>query len=757
VRWLKWVVLGLLVVAVPLGALWYTCGLRGCPDPSSLLAYEPGGAPEVLDRDGESFTRLLPVQREVVPLDSLPPYVGEAFIAVEDRRFRSHWGVDLRRVAGALVANVRERGVAEGGSTITMQLARNAFPERLPASQRTLWRKFLETRVAWGIERTFDKDQILGLYLNQIYFGNGATGIAAAARHYFGIPASELTLPKATLLAGMVKAPSHYDPREEPEAAKERRDLVLRLMGRAGFLDPDEVRAAQESAIEVVPAERAVDVGEALPAPWYLEMLRRRLADALGSDVYGNDVRVHSTLDAGLQAAAEEALETQLQRIEAGELGAYDGAAYDSDRPPDSAGSRYIQGAVVVLDARTGAVRALVGGRNFRHSPFNRAVAAERQVGSAFKPFVFAAALDRGIPPSHPLDDDSLSVDTEGGPAYEPTNYDDEFRGRMTAREALAHSRNVPAVRLAQEVGTQNVVRFARSAGLDGDIPSTPSMALGTLVASPLELATAYSAFAALGRGAEPRLIERVETAGGRVIWVTDGAEEAGTGDGVSDGGGEPAGSVDRAVAYILTDMLRDVLDRGTGSAVRAAGYRGPAAGKTGTTQDGADAWFVGYTPELVGVVWIGFDRPAPIVPRATGGALAAPVWGRMMARAGPSAGDWQQPDDVVRLPYDPRTGDAIASDCAVADRAPEDLFLQRAVRFTCPRSIGDADSTAVDSMAVDSLRADSVGVPGDSAQPTHSGRSTRSRAPRWTTIPARPTISSLPEFAPLVRTGGTQ
>jgi 1A family penicillin-binding protein len=679
-NWKLGVALLVAAALLPLAAGWYTCGFRGCPDPDTLLALEPGEAPEVLDRHGESYARLGPVQRDVVALDSLPEHVGHAFIAVEDRRFRQHWGVDLRRAVGALVANVRQRRVAEGGSTITMQLARNAYPERLPAAQRTPVRKVLETRVALGIERTFDKDRILGLYLNQIYFGNGATGIAAAARHYFGVSPAELTVAQSALLAGMVKAPSHYDPREEAAAARERRDLVLGLMGDAGYLTPDEVAAAREEEIVVIPRRQAGDVGEDLKAPWFLDAVRRQLDGLLGSDMYGNGVRVHTTLDPELQRAAEEALYDQLRRIESGEFGAFRGPRYAPDQPPDAAGAPYLQGAVVVLDAATGGVLALVGGRNIRHSAFDRVHNARRQIGSAFKPFVYGAALADGVPPSHLLQDAPLSLEVPGAPTYEPSNFDNEFHGPVTAREALRDSRNVPTVRLAQEVGTDVVAGFARRAGLEADIPESPSMALGTVVLSPLELATAYATFAGLGHGVEPHFFRRVESARGASL----GAPDNGPGDGYR---------VEPGVAYVLNDMLKDVIDGGTGSAVRAEGFRGTAAGKTGTTQESADAWFVGYTPELVAVVWIGFDQPAPILPGATGGRLAAPVWGRMMAIAGRSGGEWETPEGVVRLPYDPGTGRAIASGCAVASRAPSDLFLRPHVSPTCPETLTGSDA----------------------------------------------------------------
>ena len=396
--------------------------------------------------------------------------------------------------------------------------------------------------------------------------------------------------------------------------------------------------------------------------------------------MYGNGVRVHTTLDPVLQRAAEEALHDQLLRIESGEYGAFQGPRYDPDQPPAAEGSPYLQGAVVVLDAETGAVLALVGGRNIRHSAFDRVFNARRQVGSAFKPFVYGAAVADGIPPSHLLQDTPLTLDVPRAPTYEPTNFDNEFHGAITARQALQDSRNIPAVRLAQEVGTDVVAEFARQTGLVAEIPVSPSMALGTVALSPMELATAYATLAGLGRSVEPHIVRRVESTGGASLWAPSRAPDS-------------EFRVEPGVAYVLNDMLQDVIDGGTGSAVRAEGFRGTAAGKTGTTQESADVWFVGYTPELVGVVWIGFDQPAPILPDATGGGLAAPVWGRMMARAGRSGGGWDPPEGVARLPYDPATGRAVASDCDGASRAPTDLFLGSHVNPTCPENLMGADT----------------------------------------------------------------
>ena len=653
---------------------WERCGVVGCPDVGQLVAYQPDGAPALLDRNGEKFGTLAPFRREVVPLEALPEYVGEAFLAVEDRRFQDHGGIDWVRVAGAALANLRAGEIVEGSSTLTMQLARNIFPERVPGTEKTLRRKLLEARIARDIEARFSKDEILELYLNHIYFGGGAYGVEAASRYYFGRGAEELTLAEAATLAALPKAPARYDPRRHPARARIRRDLVLDLLAAQDRLPADEIAAAR--AADVAVADRApfggVDVG---PAPYFVDAIRRELEDRFGEKLYTSRLVVHTTLDMTAQTAAEAELVRQLRRIEQGTYGRFNGPRYAAE-PGQAAGSAHLEGAVIVMDVATGDVRALVGGRDYRASRFDRALRGQRQLGSAFKPFVFATALLEGLPASQPVADEPLRVSLGGGRVWEPRNYDGGFRGMMSMREALVSSRNVPTVRVAEAVGEADVARTAHAAGLDGDIPEHPSMALGTASASPADLAAAYTAFAGLGRGVTPRFIRRVENADGDILYETPV---------------ESYDALDPAVAYILTDMLRDAVDYGTGNSVRQVGFRGVAAGKTGTTSDGHDAWFVGYTPEIVGAVWLGFDQPRPILTNATGGGLAAPVWGRIAVRMHEGrrpAEAWPVPSGVVERSIDPVSGLPLADGCRPDwDEAASELFLARFETETvCPR-----------------------------------------------------------------------
>ncbi|MGH7482914.1 MAG: transglycosylase domain-containing protein, partial [Longimicrobiales bacterium] len=643
---------------------WERCGLAGCPSADTLVAYQPGNAPVLLDRDGEKFADLAPVRYDIVPLEELPEHVAEAFIAVEDQRFREHDGVDWHRVGGAFIANVKAGGAAEGASTITMQLARNIFPERLPGEQKTLGRKLLEVRVAGDIEDRFSKDEILELYLNHIYFGGAAYGIEAAARSYFRKPASELTLAEAATLAGMPKAPNTYNPRRNPELARERRRLVLDLMVEQGRIEPGRAEAAADARLRVRDEPPRLDLEEPV-APYFVWLVRRQLEDRFGDELYATRLRVHTTLDLSAQRAAERELRRQLARIEQGVYSAFDGPRYASG--PEDGATPYLQGAIVVLDADSGGVLALVGGRDWSESTYNRAVLARRQIGSAFKPFVFAAALADGYAPSQHLADAPLHMELAGGEIWEPQNYDGSYAGEITLRESLVRSKNVPTVRLAVAVGTEDVAGYASEVGnIDADIPTTPSMALGTVALSPLDLAAAYTAFANGGRFVESRLVTHVEGPEGDVVWVDDiDSEEV----------------MDPSIAYLITDILAEAVDRGTGTGVRDAGFRGAAAGKTGTTDDGTDAWFVGYTPDVVGAVWIGFDEPRPITRRASGGRLAAPVWGAVMRGVyadRPAPREWMPPEDVIERQVDPATGLILAEGCRPASgQAREELFIE--------------------------------------------------------------------------------
>jgi len=646
------------VVAFVIGfGLYLNCGVGGCPDIRQLSAYQPGGAPELLDRHGKKFADLAPYERVVVRLDSLPEYVPSAFVAVEDRRFWDHNGVDWIRVFGAALANVRSRGVAQGSSTITMQLARNVFPKELPGSQRTMKRKLQEARVARQIERNFEKREILEMYLNHIYFGGGAYGIEAASRLYFNRYAKRITLAQAAALAALPKAPAHYDPRRRPERSAERRAIVLTLMEQQGYIDAEQAEEAREADINT---EANGSIRGAMPlGAYYIDVVRGMLEDRFGEELYREKLRIFTTLDPVAQRAAERELEAQLKRL--------DGRVRDGEGP--------LQGALVLMDAHTGGVLALVGGRDPASSRYNRATRAQRQVGSAFKPFVYATALHEGVPTSRLVSDAPYSLRLSGNDVWEPKNYDGTYEGDMPLRQALVESRNVPTVRLASDVGIDDVADLARSAGVTAEMDETPALALGTVAMSPLQLATAYTTFATLGTTAEPLFVQRVEDADGNVLWsIPETRKQSGL---------EPA------VAYIINDVLKDAVNYGTGTGVRSAGYYGIVAGKTGTTNNATDAWFVGYTPEVVGTVWIGYDQPSSLGSAATGGGFAAPVLGRVLRDLyeDRSVRDWEVPAGVARYYVDPFTGLVLADGCQPEHGiATSELFTpDNIAELTCP------------------------------------------------------------------------
>lgn len=654
------------------GFLWIwaaPCALGGCAPLDDLAQYQAEGS-ELLDRNGVPFAHLATVDRRIVSLDSLPPYVPQAFVAIEDRRFYRHGGLDLWRTGGALFNNVKSRQLQEGGSTITQQLARNLFPDWLPYTERNLRRKILEARVARQIERMFSKDKILELYMNHIYLGSGAYGIEAASRMYFGKPASELTVAEAATLAGLPKAPSVINPKGSLERATERRNTVLDRMLAEGYID--ETTAADAKASEIKIAEGGGDTRDP-GGSYFVEQVRRELEERVGQRFYTAGLRIHTTFDPVIQATAEEELERQLTAIESGSFGAY---RYSTYAEASSAEGQvpYLQGAVVVLDAESGEVRALVGGRDFADSKFNRATQASRQAGSAFKPFVYAAALQRYRSPLHVVEDMPLRVTMPDGEIWEPRNYTGTYDGPITMRDALVRSKNVATVRLALDVGIPSAVSVARDLGVTSEIPNVPAVALGAADLNPMELTAAYAAFGNGGDRVEPHLIREIVDRDGHVVWRAP-----------------PRGqrALDPAVAFVLTTMLRDAVDTGTGTEVRAAGFTGPAAGKTGTTNESSDAWFVGYTPDLVATVWIGLDQPTTIVSDASGGTLAAPVWGRMMRRiyaTRPMPTGWSAPGGVVTAEVDRITGYVVNDQCPVRGPSYTEYFVRAAPAATrCP------------------------------------------------------------------------
>jgi len=622
--------------------LWPRCSDAGCPDVRALRTYTPPQASRVFDGQGQLVAHLAPERRIVVPLERIPVTVAGAFLAVEDKRFFQHSGIDFRRVVGAAVHDLRVMRWEQGFSTITMQLARNVFPEQLTRA-KTLRRKAWEVTIALQMEREFGKHEILEMYLNQIYLGSGYYGVEAAAQGYFGKTTAQLTPAEAAMLAALPKAPNTLNPRNNPVDAVRRRNLVLSLMADAGVIGRGEAEAASGQPIALAPPAEVR--GE---APYFIAAVRRELRERFGEDAETAGLRVHTALDRNMHRTAARVLNEQLRSVEQGELGRFRGpqcAAGKVEKPEDC-----LQGMFVALDNRTGDVIALVGGRDFALSQFDRATQARRQAGSAFKPFLFATALGAGIPITTTLLGPG-AADYEGG--YRPADHV-SADAPIDMRDAMRLSSNRAAVALGQRVGVPSVVRTARDMGLTTPMQDYPSTLLGAAEVVPIELVAAFTAFANAGAVVSPRLIQRVEDSDGRLLWEAPVRRQT---------------VISPQVAFLTTDLMRDVVDRGTGYRVRSVGLPGniPAAGKTGTTNDAADAWFVGFTPEISAGVWVGFDRRQRITVGGGGGSIAAPIWGRVMAehyRARPAPRDWVAPLDLVSVRIDRESGQLATSDC---------------------------------------------------------------------------------------------
>ena len=549
------------------------------PDIADLERYTRPGSVQMADASGSMFASYGPLHGEPVTVDQMPAHLPNAVIAIEDRRFRDHVGLDPIGLARALYANLRAGRVVQGGSTLTQQLAKNVFL----TPDRSLSRKIQELLLAFWLERTFTKDEILSIYLNRVYFGAGAYGVDAAARKYFSRGARELSLGEAALLAGMLKGPSYYSPVADPERARRRTALVLNAMADVGMID-----GATARTVAADPYRLRGPVGRGAGHRYFSDWVYDQVPGFVGRR--SSDLAVDTTLDLRLQTLAERVVAAGLSGR--GKLGA-------------------TQAALVALDSQTGAVRAMVGGLDYRRSQFNRAVQARRQPGSVFKPVVFLAALDRGWSPRDPIDDAPISVD-----GWSPRNFDGRHAGQISLTRALADSRNAATIRLQERIGRPAVRETARRLGIAEDLTRGPSLGLGVDGMSPLVLAGAYAAFANGGRPVVPFAIRSIEAGGGEVLYRRSGS-------------GLP-GRLSRGSVAAINAMLAEAVDAGTG---RAARLDRPVAGKTGTSQGFRDAWFAGYTADLVTVVWVGNDRGTPM-DGVTGGGLPAKIFRAFMDAA---------------------------------------------------------------------------------------------------------------------------
>jgi penicillin-binding protein 1B len=588
-------------------------------------------------------------ERQILPLSAVPKPFVQAVLAAEDARFFSHAGVDLLAIIRASLANVRSGRIVQGASTITQQTVKNLYF----GQERTWWRKIREAVMSVMLDARYSKDRILEVYLNEVYLGQrGAVaicGVEAAARHYFGRSVSDLTLAESATLAGLIRNPGGYNPFVHPDRAIARRDLVLDAMVDAGFVKKDAAEKAKRETLHLTSGAAGF-----AQARYVVDLVRSQIAEDYPPETLAKDgLRVFTTIDTTVQARAEEALVRGLDRLER-----------EIPQIRRQMRQRRLQGVVVVTDPRTGAVLALVGGRDYGDSQFNRATQARRQPGSCFKPFVYLAAFEAaargeegGLTAASVLDDSPIEM-RSGSQMWRPENYDGTFRGPVSARYALEHSLNVPTVRAAESVGLQRVVLAARRCGLKESFQPLPSLALGAQEVTPLGLAAAYGTFATLGLRAEPRIVARLEASDGKALARrTPEIKEA----------------FRPEVAYLLDDVLRGEITEGTAASASALGFSGDAAGKTGTTDDTRDAWFIGFTPELLALVWVGYDDNSKT--GLTGARGALPIWVDLMAgiRHRWEGSSFPEPPGIVHAEIDPETGQVAGDACP--ERRPE-IFI---------------------------------------------------------------------------------
>jgi penicillin-binding protein 1A len=652
------------------GSWTRVCAAERCP---SIARIDPKVGPQqtskVYAADGRLITELGIERRTIVRLGEMPLHLRQAFIATEDKRFYSHHGIDFIRFPGAALNRFR------GFSTITQQLARNVFSDQI-SRERTLARKLKEARVAVELERNFPKDTILELYLNQISLGPNVAGVEAASQVFFGKSARDLNVAEAATLAALPKAPGNYNPRNHPDRAVARRNVVLTLMRNQGYITPED--AEYWKAYPLILTSRRTSYGDV--APYFVEWLRSSfLEPRFGRDLYEKGLRIYTTLDLDMQEAAERALQSQLDEIEAG---AYStnakfegqghtyreyverGRASAEDQGPFSP---YLQGALVALDTRTGYILALVGGRDFVDSKWNRATQSVRQPGSSFKPFVYSAAVRAGWPVDTMLDDSPLNppVIQLDSSLWQPKDYDDTTLGFIPMRQSLYLSRNLSTIKMGMALGEQTVIGEVRRYGITTALPPYPSIHIGAKGVKPLEIIAAYSAFANLGTRVEPIGIQRIEDRDGNILYQSTVRREQ---------------VMDPEHSWLMLDMLRDVMrcQPGTGpnrcgtAAGAVAGLRVPMGGKTGTTDDYTDAWFVGFTPEIVAGIWVGYDAQQRIMGNAGGGRIVAPAWTKFMRdvyERRPAPSDWPRPDSLITREVDWSNGKLATPFCPIEVR----------------------------------------------------------------------------------------
>ncbi|MDR0823276.1 MAG: PBP1A family penicillin-binding protein [Endomicrobium sp.] len=651
------------------------------PSMSQLENYTPSLSARIYDKDNNLVNEFFTERRSFAPIDKIPQDLQNAFVSIEDNDFYEHWGVSIRGIMRAVSRIITKARIAEGGSTITQQLARTMFL----TFEKKISRKIKEILLTIQLETIYSKDEIMQFYVNQIYFGSGAYGVQAAALTYFGKNVETLNLAECATLAAIPKSPNYYNPFRNAQASLLRRNLVLSRMRELGYITKEQEMEAREAKL---PDKSEIDQ-DALKSKghYFIEYLRIMLASRYGSQaLYTDGLSIYTTLDMQAQIAAENAVETALSKFDEQRL------KYFTDRKMEPV---KVQGALLAIDPRTGAIRAMVGGRDFKETQFNRATQAKRQPGSSFKPFIYLASLEEGYTAATLLEDspmvfkfepkvakwnliarDAVELENIGETVTEqdlidtnkhwmPLNYGRKYRGMVTLRTALALSINTCAVEVIMKISPQKVVRVAKRLGITSNLIDSLSLALGSSDVTLQEMVSAYAVFASGGVRTKPYVVTRIEDRNGRIL---------------EQHSPEQTEVASPQNSFIMTNMLRSVIERGSGWAARE--LRRPSAGKTGTTNDYCDAWFIGYTPDLVAGVWIGYDdRSIDLGENATGGVIAAPIWTDFMkqALAGKPVSEFRMPNDIEWALIDPQTG------LLALSRTPG-VYLEAFVKGTMPK-----------------------------------------------------------------------
>ncbi len=600
------------------------------PSIETLKNYKPSTVTKIFSDEGEVIGEFFYEKREVISLDRVPSFLIQAFVAGEDARFFQHKGLDYLAILRAFFRNIFSGEIVQGGSTITQQVVKSL----LLSPEKSFTRKIREAILAYKIERYLTKEEILFLYLNQIYLGHGAYGVAMAAENYFGKNIEELTIAEAAILAGLPQAPSKYSPHQHPQQAKKRQLYILNRMVEEGFISSKEATQAAQAPYVIQSKEKP----SIEKAPHFVEYIRRYLEEKYGKEpLYKNGLQVFTTLSLHYQKTAQEALESGLKEIEKRQK-------YSPGEMPMN-----LEGALICFDIETGYVKALVGGRDYKKSQFNRAIQARRQTGSAFKPIVYASALDKGYTPSSIIVDAPIVFEW-GDQKWKPKNFEGKFSGPTTFRNALTQSINVVTVKIAQDVGVDYIREYAKKLGISSSLYHELSMSLGSSSVSLFELTKAYAVFANQGRSFKPIFIKKILDRDGNLLEENLPLfyfEEVSPEDQI----------ITPQTAFLITYLMEGVVQYGTGWRARSLGR--PVAGKTGTTDQFMDAWFMGYTPEMITGVWVGFDEERSLGENETGARAASPIWVTYMSKIlkDRPKKDFSVPEGVEFMKIDPKTG----------------------------------------------------------------------------------------------------